>query len=64
MLFNLLYFVNLLVGQMKPENNFSKAILSCLGQALISNPEFYIFKACLEEGNTSNLLPRFLFNLQ
>ena len=40
MLFNSLYFVGLPVGQVNPKNNLPEAILACIGQALISNPEF------------------------
>ena len=39
MLFDLLYFVNLPVGQVKREDNLPEAISTCLGQALISSPE-------------------------
>ena len=38
MLLDMLYFVSLPVGQVKPNNNLPKAISSCLEQALISNP--------------------------
>ena len=38
MLFNMLHFVSLPVGQVKSKNNLPEAILACLGQALISNP--------------------------
>ena len=40
--FNMLYFVSLPVGQVKPKNNLPEAISACLGQALISNPDFII----------------------
>ena len=39
MLFNMLYFVSLLVEQVKPKNNLPEAISACLEQALISNPD-------------------------
>ena len=37
MLCNMLYFVSLPVGQVKPKNNLLEAILACLGQMLILN---------------------------
>ena len=33
-----MYFINLFIVQMKPENNLPEAISACFGQTFISNP--------------------------
>ena len=44
MLFNMLYFVSLPVEQVKRKNSMPEAISTCLGQALILNPDVAIMK--------------------
>ena len=50
-------FIDLPVGQGKPENNLPEAISACLEQALISNPVLFVTSInTLKQTTETNLL--------